>query len=129
MRVTIIGIILLLLTDMHFSRGDIILIPFPFTDQTDSKPRPAVVISNSSVNKTRDIILAQITSSLHNDEFSFTINDNQVTKSLQQHCEIRCHKVFTAEKYLVKGKISKFKPEEYEKVFAKIVSFLQADTN
>ena len=30
--------------------GDIILVPFPFTDQSTSKKRPAVVISSSSYN-------------------------------------------------------------------------------
>lgn len=43
--------------------GDVILVPFPFTDQTISKQRPAVVISTAAYNNMRpDIILMAITS-------------------------------------------------------------------
>jgi mRNA interferase MazF len=45
--------------------GDIILVPFPFTNQTTSKQRPAVVISADSYNTAKpDIILMAITSQL-----------------------------------------------------------------
>lgn len=62
-----------------YTRGDIVLIPFPFTDLTASKLRPAIVVSNSNVNKTTDLILAQITSEIKNDNFSFEIRDADVT--------------------------------------------------
>jgi mRNA interferase MazF len=46
--------------------GDIILVPFPFTDQTTSKKRPAVVVSSDAYNGGRpDIIIMAITSRLH----------------------------------------------------------------
>lgn len=45
--------------------GDIVLVPFPFTDQTASKQRPAVVISTADYNSARpDIILMAVTSQL-----------------------------------------------------------------
>ena len=46
--------------------GDIILVPFPFTDQTTTKKRPAVVISAEAYNSGRpDLIIMAITSRLH----------------------------------------------------------------
>lgn len=43
--------------------GDVILVPFPFTDQSTSKKRPAVVISSSAYHIDRpDVILMAITS-------------------------------------------------------------------
>jgi mRNA interferase MazF len=33
-----------------YERGDIVLVPFPFSDQTTTKKRPAVVISSSRYN-------------------------------------------------------------------------------
>ena len=46
--------------------GDIILVPFPFTDQTSTKKRPAVVISSEKYNSSRpDIIIMAITSRLY----------------------------------------------------------------
>jgi mRNA interferase MazF len=45
--------------------GDVIVVPFPFTDQTTIKRRPAVVISSERYNLERpDLILMAITSQL-----------------------------------------------------------------
>ena len=49
-----------------YSFGDIILVPFPFTDQTTTKKRPAVVVSSGEYNADRpDLIIMAITSRLH----------------------------------------------------------------
>lgn len=46
-----------------YSFGDVVLVPFPFTDQTTSKKRPAVVVSSNRYNAERpDVILRAITS-------------------------------------------------------------------
>ena len=46
--------------------GDIVLVPFPFTDQTTTKKRPAVVVSSKEYNTGRpDLIIMAITSRLH----------------------------------------------------------------
>ena len=43
--------------------GDVILVPFPFTDQSTSKKRPAVVISSEIYNRSKpDLILIAVTS-------------------------------------------------------------------
>lgn len=45
--------------------GDIVLAPFPFTDQTSSKKRPAVVVSSAAYNRDRlDLIIMAITSQI-----------------------------------------------------------------
>jgi len=45
-----------------YNFGDIVLVPFPFTDQTSSKKRPAVVVSSIAYNNARpDLILMAIT--------------------------------------------------------------------
>ena len=46
-----------------YKRGDIILVPFPFSNQTDAKKRPAAVISSDAYNSvSSDIIIIAITS-------------------------------------------------------------------
>lgn len=37
-----------------FKQGDIVVVKFPFTDGAEFKKRPALVISNARVNKTKD---------------------------------------------------------------------------
>ncbi len=46
-----------------FEFGDIVLVPFPFTDQSQAKKRPAVVISSQAYNSERpDLIIMAVTS-------------------------------------------------------------------
>jgi mRNA-degrading endonuclease toxin of MazEF toxin-antitoxin module len=33
-----------------YERGDVVLVPFPFSDQTTTKKRPAVIISSNTYN-------------------------------------------------------------------------------
>ncbi len=48
-----------------FLFGTIVLVPFPFTDQSASKQRPAVIVSSRAYHRARrDIILMPITSQL-----------------------------------------------------------------
>ena len=48
-----------------YRRGDIVLVPFPFTDFTALKQRPAVVISSDKFNASRDdVILIALTSQI-----------------------------------------------------------------
>lgn len=43
--------------------GDVVLVPFPFTDQTATKKRPAVVVSSDAYHRDRpDVILMAVTS-------------------------------------------------------------------
>lgn len=43
--------------------GDIVLIPFPFTDQTTTKKRPAVIVSSRAYHEQRpDLIVMAVTS-------------------------------------------------------------------
>ena len=42
---------------------DVLLVPFPFTDQSGAKKRPAVIVSSSRYNANRrDIVIMAITS-------------------------------------------------------------------
>jgi mRNA interferase MazF len=48
---------------MPYDFGAIVLVPFPFTDQSASKRRPAVVVSNRAYNNARpDVVVMAVTS-------------------------------------------------------------------
>lgn len=43
--------------------GDIVLVPFPFTDQSTTKKRPAIIVSSQVYNRERpDVIIMAVTS-------------------------------------------------------------------
>ena len=48
---------------MPHSFGDVVLVPFPFTDQSGAKKRPAIIVSSSGYNTgRRDLVIMAITS-------------------------------------------------------------------
>ena len=48
---------------MTFQRGDVVLVPFPFSDLSTTKVRPAVVVSSALYHETEpDLLLAALTS-------------------------------------------------------------------
>jgi mRNA interferase MazF len=48
---------------MDYQFGDVVLVPFPFTDQSAAKQRPGVIVSNAAYHRARrDVILMAITS-------------------------------------------------------------------
>ena len=46
---------------MAYTRGDVVLVPFPFRDQATTRVRPAVVLSEDAYNQHGDLIVAAIT--------------------------------------------------------------------
>ena len=61
-----------------YSFGNIVLVPFPFTDQTTVKKRPAVVASSDAYNRKRpDIIIMAVTSQMRSAGYFGDIAANQ----------------------------------------------------
>jgi len=59
-----------------YEQGNVLLVPFPFTDQSTAKRRPAVVLSSRAYNQAhRDVILAPITSRVTGDPYEVVLND------------------------------------------------------
>lgn len=52
-------------TTIDYDFGDVVLVPFPFTDLTTTKKRPAVVVSSATYHhKYRDLIIMAVTSQI-----------------------------------------------------------------
>lgn len=59
-----------------FQRGDVVLVPFPFTDLSSIKTRPVVVLSvNDFEAATGDLTVAMITSVSHSTPFDYELKD------------------------------------------------------
>lgn len=47
---------------MKVSRGDVVLVDYPFSDRTGSKVRPTLVVSTDELHQDDDAVIAAITS-------------------------------------------------------------------
>jgi mRNA-degrading endonuclease toxin of MazEF toxin-antitoxin module len=48
---------------MRYQFGDVVLVPFPFTDQSTTKQRPGVIVSSAAYHEARrNLILMAVTS-------------------------------------------------------------------
>jgi len=92
-----------------YKQGDIILIPFPFTNLSTLKQRPAFVISSDSYNKTHaDIIICAITSHVPSqiEPFDYKMTpDDILHASLPKESLIKLDKIVTIDKRLVRKKL------------------------
>ncbi len=63
-------------TEMPFDPGRIILVSYPFTDQTGAKLRPALVISGAKFNAGEDFVAVPLSSRVEEPStFGFVISD------------------------------------------------------
>lgn len=105
-----------------FLKGDIVIIPFPFSDLTQAKRARALVIVGLQGN---DLILCQITSRLIRDQYAIAIDSvNFESSSLQQSSNVRPNRLFTADQQIVLYQAGRLKSEKTNEVIAKIIEIL-----
>lgn len=94
-----------------YRQGEIVLIPFPFTDLSTKKKRPVLVLSNEEYNKrTEDFIVCGITSNIKDIEFSVLIESKDLESGfLPKPSRIKVDKIFTLEQSLVVKRLAKVK--------------------
>ncbi|MFH1359377.1 MAG: type II toxin-antitoxin system PemK/MazF family toxin [archaeon] len=92
---------------MDYSKGDLVIISYPFSNFKESKIRPALIISNNFFNKnTEDFILVPLTSILKKKPFTLLLYpDDMALGNLIKASNIRVDKIFSMKKELVKTKI------------------------
>ena len=84
-----------------YKRGEIVLIPVPFSDLSSVKKRPVLVISNTLHNyASRDMIVVAITSNLQQNGIIIETQD-LIFGKLPKTSLIRCEKIYTLEQSIV----------------------------
>ena len=102
-----------------FVKGDIVVVPFPFSDLSSSKRRPAIILADLAGD---DLILSQITSKNVSDGMAISIEPNEVVNStLNVASNIRPNKLFTADENIVLYRIGTLKTDKLKTVIAKVI--------
>ncbi|MBI4713430.1 MAG: type II toxin-antitoxin system PemK/MazF family toxin [Planctomycetes bacterium] len=104
-------------------KGDVVVVPFPFSDLTGSKRRPALVIAELEGD---DIILCQITSQTVRDKYALAIkNDSFISGTLNQDSNVRPNRIFTADSRIIIRRVGQLEHSKIMAVVDKIVEILR----
>jgi mRNA interferase MazF len=106
----------------RFVKGDIVVIPFPFSDLSGIKKRPALVITDLQGD---DIILCQITSQHTEDKYSIPVKETDYRSgSLPAQSNIRPNRIFTADKNIIIKKAASINETATKAVIQKIIDII-----
>ncbi|NVO65981.1 type II toxin-antitoxin system PemK/MazF family toxin [Methanofollis tationis] len=106
----------------RFVKGDVVVVPFPFSDLTTVKRRPAFVVATPGGD---DIILCQITSQQVRDRYA--ISDTDFTEgTLRKGSNIRQNRLFSADAGLVLYRAGHLNDQAILSVITRLIEILQA---
>lgn len=105
----------------------IVLLPFPFSDLTASKKRPALVVSNTEFNKkSEDVVCCLITSNIEDREHSILITNKDMESGyLEFDSKIKSYRIFTADKKIIYRILGKLKKEKSRLVEKEIINLIK----
>ena len=108
----------------EFIKGDIVVVPFPFSDLSQIKKRPAFVVNRLAGD---DLILCQITSQTIKDKYSVTIKKTDfVSGNLSVNSNIRPNRIFTADKSIIFYKVGSIREDKTKEVIQKIIEIIKS---
>jgi mRNA interferase MazF len=91
---------------IHYKCGDVVLLPFPFTDLSAIKQRPGLVISSDWYNENNnDAVVTAITSHIPSDlaDGELLLSENeQMSASLPKPSVVRAMKIVTIDQRLIR---------------------------
>jgi mRNA interferase MazF len=106
-----------------FVKGDVVVVPFPFSDLTKSKRRPALVIAALEGD---DVILCQITSKAIRDKYAVSLDEKEFAAgSLKQASNIRPNRIFTADSHIILYRVGTLTTEKLSETVETIIKIIR----
>jgi len=117
---------------MNHSRGDIVLVDFPYSDRTGSKVRPALVVQTDVLNRrTTDTIIAAISRSTHRlSPYQLLVDINTsdgAATGLRHNSTIQCENLLTIDQRHVLTTIGQLTANQLEGIKVCLKSVLDLD--
>lgn len=104
-------------------KGDIVVIPFPFSNLAQAKRRPALVLASLIGD---DVILCQITSQETKDRYSIQLGKNDFNQGgLSIESNIRPNRLFTADKNIILYKAGSLQESKLDEIIQKTITILK----
>ena len=107
-----------------YNQGDIVLIPFPYSDLSESRQRPALIISNELINKTEDRICCLVTRSSRKEDLLIKKEDFE-KGTLPFKSFVRPHRIFTIHQGIIKKKFCTINRSFHDKVIGRLNEYIK----
>ncbi|HZF39476.1 MAG TPA: type II toxin-antitoxin system PemK/MazF family toxin [Blastocatellia bacterium] len=105
-----------------FVKGDVVVVPFPFSDLSANKRRPALVVAALTGD---DVILCQITSRSVTDSYAIPFSKTDFSSGgLQQDSNARPNRLFTADSSIVLYQAGKLNDAKLRQITNRLVQIL-----
>lgn len=107
-----------------FVKGDVVVVPFPFSDLSNAKKRPALVVTSLIGD---DVILCQITTQTRADGYSVPItNTDFASGGLPQNSSVRPNRIFTADSAIILSNPGRLKKPKINEILNKIIQIIKS---
>ncbi len=105
-----------------FVKGEVVVVPFPFSDLSSTKRRPALVIASMTGD---DVILCQITSKSISDDYAIPLLTSDFSSgTITQDSNVRPNRLFTADSNIILYQAGKIKTDKLRQVVNKIIEII-----
>jgi mRNA interferase MazF len=108
-----------------FAVGQVVVLPFPFSDLSSKKYRPALLLAHVGKG---DWVACQITSNAYADSTAIELHDHDFKSgSLQRLSYVRVGKLFTAHESLFSTVAGQLKNEKLQYIREKVVGLIRGN--
>jgi mRNA interferase MazF len=109
----------------RFVKGDVVVLPFPFSDLSANKKRPALVIASPQTYD--DLILCMITSTSAKDGSAIPLTADDFDDGRLPHdSNIRPNRLFTADATIILSAAGRLSADKVQEVVAEITRIISA---
>jgi mRNA interferase MazF len=106
-----------------FVKGDVVVLPFPFSDLSQAKRRPALIVAEAGGN---ELLLCQITSQAVRDRYAVTLSEADFQSgSLKKQSNVRPNRMFTADVGIIAYSAGHLQGPKIREVIEKLVALLR----
>jgi mRNA interferase MazF len=108
----------------RFVKGDVVVLSFPFSDLSDYKRRPALVLADAGGNA---LLLCQITSQTIRDRYAVRLEPADFDSgSLAKSSFIRPNRIFSADEQIVVYRAGHVKKATIDETVSNLVKLLES---
>ena len=108
----------------RFVKGDVVVLPFPFSDLSQTKRRPALVVAEAGGN---ELLLCQITSQAIRDLHAIALGTADFRSgSLSKQSNVRPNRIFTADAGIIAYSAGHLHDATTNEVVERLVTILKS---